>query len=111
MRFVAVALVASGCSLLNAFDDVRPGSGGGGSGGTTSSATGGAGPGGQDASGGAGGAGAAGGKGGVGAGNLLFEDDFARADGDAVGNGWIEKTPAVFSLAGGKAVKAATMDN
>ena len=35
-------------------------------------------------------------------------DDFNRADGAALGNGWIEKTPEAFALAGGSAVKQST---
>jgi hypothetical protein len=30
-----------------------------------------------------------------------FEDDFERRDADDVGNGWVEKTPAAFSLVSG----------
>lgn len=33
-------------------------------------------------------------------------DNFQRADGDAIGNGWIEKTPSAWSLQGGAAVKS-----
>lgn len=38
--------------------------------------------------------------------NLL--DTFQRTDGDAIGNGWLEKTPAAFSLVSGRAQKLAT---
>src|SRR5690606_14066741 len=37
-----------------------------------------------------------------------FFDDFERADGADLGNGWIEKTPAAFSLQGGRVVKSPT---
>lgn len=37
-----------------------------------------------------------------------FFDDFARADGDAIGNGWMEKTPGAFLLKTGAVIKAAT---
>jgi hypothetical protein len=37
-----------------------------------------------------------------------FADAFARADGGALGNNWIEKTSAAFRLAGGRAVKDLT---
>ena len=36
-----------------------------------------------------------------------FTDDFARANGADLGNGWIEKNPLAFSLAGGSAEKQA----
>jgi hypothetical protein len=38
---------------------------------------------------------------------FLF-DDFNRADNAVIGNGWIEKTPAAFSLAGNRVIKATT---
>ena len=37
----------------------------------------------------------------------LFTEAFSRTDGTAVGNGWIEKSPAAFSLLGGEAFKQA----
>lgn len=37
-----------------------------------------------------------------------FLDDFTRADADALGNGWTEKTPGAFLLSGGAVVKVAT---
>jgi hypothetical protein len=37
-----------------------------------------------------------------------FRDEFARADGPDLGNGWSEKSPDVFALAGGAVVKAAS---
>jgi hypothetical protein len=38
-----------------------------------------------------------------------FFDDFNRPDGDALGNGWTEKTPIAFRLAGGEVVKQSTI--
>ena len=35
----------------------------------------------------------------------MFRDEFARADSPDLGNGWTEKTPDVFSLAGGVVIK------
>lgn len=35
----------------------------------------------------------------------LFVDDFDRPDDDQVGNGWIEKNPAAFGIAGDRAVR------
>ena len=35
----------------------------------------------------------------------LFTEAFSRADGAAIGNGWIEKSPAAFTLLGGEASK------
>ncbi len=35
----------------------------------------------------------------------LFVDDFNRPNGDEIGNGWIEKNPAAFGLAGNRAVR------
>src|SRR5690606_12658890 len=43
----------------------------------------------------------------TGAGGSFF-DDFERADGADLGNGWVEKTPGAFSLQGGRVVKSAT---
>lgn len=37
---------------------------------------------------------------------LPFVDDFARADGAAIGNAWIEKTPSTWSLDTGRVVRA-----
>lgn len=37
-----------------------------------------------------------------------FLDDFMRADADALGNGWTEKTPGAFGLSSGTVVKVAT---
>src|SRR2546430_630499 len=37
-----------------------------------------------------------------------FVDDFNRADSADLGNGWVQKTPGAFSLAGNQIVKAAT---
>lgn len=34
-----------------------------------------------------------------------LNDDFARADAAALGNGWIEKSPGAFSIVGGEAAK------
>src|SRR5687767_14227610 len=36
-----------------------------------------------------------------------FSDNFTRADSDAVGNGWIEKHPDLFSIAANRAQKNA----
>jgi hypothetical protein len=36
-----------------------------------------------------------------------FTDDFNRANADAIGNGWIEKSPDVFSISGNRAQKNA----
>lgn len=41
-------------------------------------------------------------------GPMPFVDDFGRPDGDAIGNGWIEKTPAAWRLADGTASKQLT---
>jgi len=38
-------------------------------------------------------------------GQTQFSDNFARADADPLGNGWIEKTPAAFALENGRARK------
>jgi hypothetical protein len=38
----------------------------------------------------------------------LFVDMFSRADAADIGNGWIEKVPATFSLAGGEVVRIQT---
>ena len=42
-----------------------------------------------------------------GGGGTSFADDFARADSDALGNGWIEKLTTPWFLQGGRAVKQA----
>lgn len=39
--------------------------------------------------------------------NANLTDNFARADSAAIGNGWIEKTPAAFSIQGGAVAKVA----
>jgi hypothetical protein len=38
----------------------------------------------------------------------VFVDDFNRADSVDLGNGWVEKTPGVFSLMGNQVIKAAS---
>lgn len=38
-------------------------------------------------------------------GQVQFFDDFARTDGDTLGSGWIEKSPAAFALENGRARK------
>ncbi len=43
--------------------------------------------------------------------SLAFADDFGRADGDAIGNGWIEKTPAAFRLTDGEVTRVALPDS
>lgn len=35
-------------------------------------------------------------------GQTVFYDNFNRADNDDIGNGWVEKTPSIFSLNGGE---------
>ncbi|MEO8801299.1 MAG: hypothetical protein ABI551_25630, partial [Polyangiaceae bacterium] len=35
----------------------------------------------------------------------LFADDFNRPNGDDIGNGWIEKNPAAFGIAGNRAMR------
>lgn len=42
------------------------------------------------------------------AGVILFSDDFNRADGDVLGNGWIEKVAGAFELINGEVYKNAT---
>ncbi len=42
--------------------------------------------------------------------NAQVNDSFSRPDGADLGNGWIEKNPQAFSLAGGAAVKQAVGD-
>jgi hypothetical protein len=44
----------------------------------------------------------------VGASSGTFVDDFNRADSAAIGNGWIEKTPAAFAIAANRVTKAGT---
>ncbi len=47
----------------------------------------------------------------AGGGGGTFTDSFSRSDSPTIGNGWIEKTPSAFSLAGGRIVKqASTVD-
>jgi hypothetical protein len=56
-------------------------------------------------------AGASAGSGGSGTGgaaSTVFLDDFERPDSDNLGNGWIEKLPTVYSIAGGEVVRIAT---
>lgn len=43
--------------------------------------------------------------GGTAEGGVYFFDDFQRADNAMIGNGWIEKNPNAFQLAGGKVTK------
>jgi hypothetical protein len=38
----------------------------------------------------------------------VFVDDFNRADSVDIGNGWVEKTPGVFSLVGNQVIKTAS---
>lgn len=40
--------------------------------------------------------------------SLVFADDFARADSEDIGNGWIEKTPGAFRLTGGEVARNVT---
>ncbi|MBA3538474.1 MAG: hypothetical protein H0T79_02495 [Deltaproteobacteria bacterium] len=40
-----------------------------------------------------------------------FHDDFTRPDGDALGNGWLEKTPLAFALQDGEVVRASGSSN
>jgi hypothetical protein len=47
----------------------------------------------------------------MGAGQTLFFDDFDRADGAALGNGWVEKNPAAFALASREASKQQVQAN
>ncbi|EYF03346.1 hypothetical protein [Chondromyces apiculatus] len=111
---VALSLLLTGCSLfvdLEALDSASAGSGGAtatsGSGGGGAGVTG---PGGSGEAGG-GGSGEAG-NGGTGGGEApltQFVDDFERADGDALGNGWTEKNSEAFRITGGTVIKDATM--
>lgn len=41
----------------------------------------------------------------------VFLDPFSRADGAAIGNGWIEKTAPTYSLAGGEVVRIETIES
>lgn len=43
----------------------------------------------------------------AGAASANLTDDFGRADGATIGNGWVEKAPAAFSIQGGTATKVA----
>ncbi len=38
-------------------------------------------------------------------------DTFSRADGDEIGNGWIEKLPSTYSLAAGEVVRIETLES
>lgn len=110
----AAAAAVVSCNALLFIDDIefRDAGGGGatatgagrggeaGSGGSTTTSTGGA------AAGGSGGA--AGSAGAGGSPPLGLQDDFERPDGADLGNGWVEKLPAVYSLSGGQVVKQTT---
>lgn len=120
-RFAAAALVlGAACSF--AWEDYEPrqanGAGASGGGGAPSANSGGdrTGQGGAPTGGLGGGAGdggsgaAAGGAGGNGGTLPWFLDDFNRSDDAGIGNGWIEKTPNAFGLAGEKIERSGVGD-